>query len=392
MGVETDTGGPGPLPATNRLSAFLGRLEGPNTIGNSGAFWAGFVAALAALLAYPVLMGSYQASRLSLFLVYAFLGLSLSVVWGYAGVLSFGQVVFFGLAGYVFGVVSVNVSTPAGITVAVLAGIAGGALFAAVLGYFMFYGGARGVAVTIITLVSTLVMYTFMAQTAGSEWTIGEAALGGFNGMPTIPNLVLGVDGVAILDLSSSVAVALPVVGAAEVPLFYYFVLVLLVCTYLALRVLVNSDYGRVMVAVREDEDRTQMFGYDVKRVKVAAFALGGGLAGLSGVLYAAWGNYVSPDVFALAFASLPVIWVSVGGRKSLLGALVATVSIEFFRNSLAGEWAFVMVGALLLVFILALPGGVVPWLHERITNVGSKPPDVGGSPTQEGPTEVSDG
>jgi urea ABC transporter permease protein UrtC len=362
MATETGAGRTDPEPS-GLLGRIRGRLEGPNTIGNSRAYWAGFAVAVAALLVYPYIVGAYQASRFSLFLVYAFLGLSLSVVWGYAGVLSFGQVVFFGVAGYTFGVVSVNFATPAGITGAFLVGIGGGALVAAVLGYFMFYGGVRDVYVTIITLVSTLVLHTFMAQTAGDQWTIGEAALGGFNGMPTIPNLALGVGGASLV--------------ISDV-MFYYLVLVLLVATYLGLRVLVNSDFGRVMVAVREDEDRTRMFGYDVRRAKLLVFTLGGALAGLSGVLYAAWGNYVSPGVFELAFASLPVVWVSIGGRDTLLGAVAATVGIEFFRNSLGGEWAFVTVGALLLVSILGLPGGVVPWLDRTYRNLrggGTTPP-----------------
>ena len=351
-------------------------FEGPNTIGESDRFWVGFAVVVALLLAYPAIRGSYQASRLALFLVYAFLGLSLSIVWGYAGVLSFGQVVFFGVAGYAFGVVSVNVATPLGITSAFLGGILVGAVTAAVLGYFMFYGGVRDVYVTIITLVSTLVMYTFMAQTAGSEWTIGTAALGGFNGMPTIPTLAFGVGDAAVT-----------VDGVA----FYYLVVALLVATYLGLRALANSDYGRVMVAVREDEDRTRMFGYDVERVKLTVFTLGGALAGLSGVLYASWGNYVSPQVFELAFASLPVIWVSVGGRKTLLGAVVATVGIEVVRNSLAGQWAFVVVGALLLAFILALPGGLVPWIHSKVVARAAGPAGEGPD-APEAAGEVSDG
>jgi branched-chain amino acid transport system permease protein len=390
MGAETVSGGSGRDGAVSVVSRLRHRFEGPNTVGNTAGFWVGFLVAVVALAAYPLVMGSYQASRLSLFLIYAFLGLSLSVVWGYAGVLSFGQVVFFGIAGYTFAVVSVNFATPLGITAAAVAGVTSGAVVAAVLGYFMFYGGVRDVYVTIITLVSTLVLYTFMAQTAGAEWTIGEAALGGFNGIPTIPNAVLGVDGIAILDLTASLFVLTPL-GEFELPLFYYFVLALLVATYLGLRALVNSDYGRVMVAVREDEDRTQMFGYDVTKVKLVVFTVGGALAGLSGVLYAAWGNYVSPDVFELAFASLPVIWVSVGGRKTLLGAVVATVGIEFFRNSLAGEWAFVIVGALLLVFILALPGGIVPWIHDRITGTRSGPPGVDRPDPAEASAEVTD-
>ncbi|WP_254273399.1 ABC transporter permease subunit [Haloarcula marina] len=371
MTAETGSGGPTADPTG--LARLRDYVEGPNTVGNSKGFWIGFLVAVVALSAYPLAVGSYQASRFSLFLVYAFLGLSLSVVWGYAGVLSFGQVVFFGVAGYTFGVVSVNFATPAGITAAFAVGILGGAVMAFVLGYFMFYGGVRNVYVTIITLVSTLVLHTFMAQTAGDEWTIGQAALGGFNGMPTIPNLAFGVGGAAIMFDSVT---------------FYYLVLGLLVATYLGLRVLVNSDYGRVMVAVREDEDRTRMFGYDVKRVKLAVFTLGGALAGLSGVLYASWGNYMSPGVFELTFASLPVIWVSVGGRKTLLGAVGATVGIEFFRNSLGGELAFIIVGALLLVFILGLPGGIVPWVHQTYLDMR----DDGSAPDPpETAAEVSD-
>ncbi|GGO00667.1 branched-chain amino acid ABC transporter permease [Haloarcula pellucida] len=373
MATETSGAGPADAGDSGALAGLRSRFEGPNTVGNSRGFWVGFLVAVLALAAYPFVVGSYQASRFSLFLVYAFLGLSLSVVWGYAGVLSFGQVVFFGVAGYTFGVVSVNFATPAGITGAFLVGVFGGALMAFVLGYFMIYGGVRNVYVTIITLVSTLVLHTFMAQTAGDEWTIGEAALGGFNGMPTIPNLAFGVGGASITFSSMT---------------FYYLVLGLLVATYLGLRALVNSDYGRVMVAVREDEDRTRMFGYDVERVKLAVFTLGGALAGLSGVLYAAWGNYMSPGVFELTFASLPVIWVSVGGRKTLLGAVTATVGIEFLRNSLGGELAFVIVGVLLLVFILGLPGGIVPWVHRTYVEMRSD----GATPEPpEASAEVSD-
>lgn len=329
-------------------------FEGPNTVGNSRQFWIGFAVAVIVFALFPVLMGTYQASRFSLFMLYAILGLSLSIVWGYAGVLSFGQVAFFGIAGYTFGVVSVNFSSPAGITVAFVTAIIAGGFGALVLGYFMFYGGVRDVYVTIITLVTTLVLYTFMAQTAGAMWTIGEAALGGFNGMPTIPILAFGVGQFAVTFSDFS---------------FYYLVLALLVGTYLGLRALVNSDYGRVMTAVRVNEDRTQMFGYNVKRVKLAVFTFGGMLAGLSGVLYTAWGNYINPDIFGLAFASLPVVWVSVGGRKTLLGAVGATISVQYISNFLSGELAFVIVGTLLVFVILFMPEGAVPRINQLITD-----------------------
>ncbi|WP_436927931.1 ABC transporter permease subunit [Halosimplex amylolyticum] len=359
-----------------------GRLEGPNTVGNSRGFWAGFAVAVLALAALPAFASGAQ---FSLFLVLALLGLSLSAVWGYSGVLSFGQVVFFGVGGYTFGVVSINFPDPTGITVAAVVGVALGAVVAALLGYFMFYGGVRDVYVTIITLVATMVMHTFMAQTAGSEWTIGEAPLGGFNGMPGIPLLELGISGVASFQFVFN---ELSFLGLFAFDPFYYLALAVLVATYLGLRALVNSDFGRVMVAVREDQDRTQMFGYDVERVKLLTFTLGGALAALSGVLYAARNVYIDPQVFALWFATLPVIWVSVGGRKSLLGAVIATIGIEYFRLSIEGEMALVVLGALLLVFILALPGGIVPWVSDRLSG-GAVP--VSEIDDADAPREVTD-
>jgi branched-chain amino acid transport system permease protein len=377
-------------------------FEGPNTIGNSKPFWSGFLVALGLFVLYPLLapvLGGVPvvsglllgADQLSVFFVVALLALSLALVWGYSGVLSFGQVVFFGIGGYTFGVASINFSTPAGITGSVLLGILFGGLSAAVLGYFMFYGGVRDVYVTIITLVATMVMLTFMAQTAGSEWTIGKAALGGFNGMPDIPLLKLGIGGFSFQFVFNAMPVAVPGYGTVEVSPFYYLSLVLLLASYLGLRALVNSDYGRVMVAVREDEDRTEMFGYNTTRVKFTVFTLGGALAGLSGVLFAARNVYIDPSVFSLLRATLPVIWVSVGGRKSLLGAVVATIGIEYLRISLAGEWALVALGGVLVVSVLLLPGGLVPWIHNRVVRWRSDSGELAGPESPDSPTEVSD-
>jgi branched-chain amino acid transport system permease protein len=145
-------------------------------------------------------------------------------------------------------------------------------------------------------------------------------------------------------------------------------VLVAVLATYLGLRLLVNGRFGYAMVAVREDEDRTEMLGYNVRKIKLLVFTLAGAIAGLSGVLYVTWGNYISPDRFGITFATLPVVWVSVAGRKSLLGAVVGAVVIEFFRQQLAvtgSEFAIVVVGVALLAVILFLPDGAIPRLHD---------------------------
>ncbi|MCL9813364.1 ABC transporter permease subunit [Natranaeroarchaeum aerophilus] len=355
------------------------RLEGPNTYGNSGLFWAVFAIAVLALAAYPLspTTSPFDVLTTTQYFGLAFLALSLSIVWGYTGVLSFGQVAFFGVAAYTFGVIGINFSSATGVTAAFFGAVVVGAAFAALLGYFMFYGGVRDVYVTIITLVVAMVLNTFMAQTAGSEWTIGEAALGGFNGMTNIPDLAFGVGDTAFVFDG---------VG------LYYALLVLLVATYLALRVLVNSQFGMTMVAVREDEDRTATFGYNVPFVKLVSFTIGGALAAAGGVFYASWGNFIDPTVFGILFAALPVVWVSVGGRESLIGAVGATLVIERMRTGLTDgvgplgpEWAFVIVGGLLMTVILVMPGGIVPLIDRVVADrLGGRLPGLAGSETSE--------
>ncbi len=338
------------------------RLEGPNTYGNSKEFWIAFIVAASAFTVYPLLTDPYTVLQSSRYFTLGFLALSLCLVWGYAGVLSFGQVAFFGAAAYMFGIIGINFSSALGVTAAAVGAVVVGMLFAAILGYFMFYGGVRDVYVTILTLVVALVLNTFMAQTAGSEWAVGEAQLGGFNGMTGIPDFTLGIGDVSIVFSQVS---------------FYYLVLFTLLGTYLGLRVLVNSNFGMTMVAVREDEERTATFGYNVPYIKLVVFTIGGGLAALGGVLWVSWGNYVDPAVFGIAFAALPVVWVTIGGRESLIGPLVATFAIERMQTSLSGgigplgpEWAMVIVGGLLLGVVLFLPSGAAPAVNDLVGQI----------------------
>ncbi len=337
------------------------RIEGSNTYGNSKQFWVAFIIGFVGLLIYPLLFGTFAASNAALFFIFSFLGLSLAFIWGYCGILSFGQVIFFGIGGYTFGIVGINFPGAGWSLIGLLLAVVVAAAGAAILGYFMFYGGIRDVYVSIITLVVTLVAFTSMSRS--SRWEIGEASLGGLNGMTGIPTLQLGIGETAI---------------AVDGVVIYYFVLGTLLVTYIGLRALVNSQYGHSMVAVREDESRTQSFGYNTARIKLVVFSIGGALGGFGGALFASWGNYIDPSVFGISFAILPVIWVSIGGRKSLIGAITATIFIEWLSNRLAvtgSEYALIVVGVLLLGTILFLPEGVVPRLVELFDSL-KRPPD----------------
>ena len=327
---------------------FITLLEGPQTLGRGPRFWG--VAGLVLLVAigYPLLADGYTVGNTVYFFTWTFMALGLCLIWGYGGTLSFGQTAFFGLSGYAYGVITLNFGAAYGLTlVALVLSLICSALFAAVLGYFLFFGRISGIFLGIVTLSVTLVFERFMAQTAGPEWHIGKARLNGYNGMNGIPPLTLpwpGGDLVLFPDVE-----------------LYYFVLALLVLTYLGLRMLVNSRFGNVLVAIRENPERAEMLGYDIRKYQLGGFVLGAMLAGLSGTLYTAWGQYITPSSMSITAASLPIVWVAVGGRGDLTATLVGTLVILSAFQALTiygSQYALVVMGLLLVVTVLAAPQG----------------------------------
>jgi urea transport system permease protein len=339
------------------VSRWLALLDGPQTLGRGPAFW--FVFALIVLVAglLPTFVDAFTITNLTYFLVWVFMALGLSLIWGYAGILSFGQTAFFGLAGYTYGVISINLGD-AGLWTwfALLLSLVLPAVLAIFVGYFMFYGGVRDVFVGIVTLSITLVFETFMAQTAGPEWTIGSARLNGFNGMSNMPPLTFpwGEN---------------PIVF--DGPSFFWLVLALVVLVYVGLRIVVNSRFGNVLVAIRENPDRAEMLGYNVRLYQLFVFVIGSVLAGMSGVLYTLWGSYITPSSMGLTAAALPIIWVAAGGRKDITATLLATVLLTWLSQQLAvkgSQYALIWMGVILLVVVLFAPEGlfVTVWTKLR--------------------------
>jgi branched-chain amino acid transport system permease protein len=124
-------------------------------------------------------VSEFRAQELSLWLVYGLLALSLAFVWGKAGIFSFGQAAFFGIGGYAYGVMSIDVGMSTNETVsAIVAGLALAAVFSAFVGYFVIYGNVSDVYLAIITLATSLVLYTLMSTTADPKYHIGDALLG----------------------------------------------------------------------------------------------------------------------------------------------------------------------------------------------------------------------
>ena len=298
----------------------------------------------------------FRLQQWTLWLVYGVLALSFTFVWGHAGIFSFGQAAFFGIGAYGYGAAGINLSLLTGESLsAVLVAASAAALAAGVLGYFIFYGNVSDVYVAIITLAVTLVLLTVVSSTGDPRYRIGEAPIGGYNGMVGIPPLTVWTPGGPL---------------ALDFAAFFLFVLVLAALVTAAVRLLLRRPFGRIVAGVRENELRTQLLGYDVRRYKLLAFMLGGALAGLAGALYASWSLFISPVVFGLQQAALVAIWVLVGGRTSLLGAFVGVAVVEGMSSALGGSggaYTPIVLGAILIAVVLLLPEGIVPSLSALV-------------------------
>jgi urea transport system permease protein len=319
-------------------------LDGPQTLGRGRAFWAWFLVVLAAALVYPVFADSYDVGNFSYFLIWIFMALGLCLMWGYGGMLSFGQTFFFGIAGYAYGVLAINMGGGSATIAALVLSVIVAMIAAGILGYFMIWGGINGIFFGIVTLSSTLVLAFFLGQTAGPEWHIGPARLNGYNGMK-------GMDPLTVGDFD--------IEGAA----LYYVMIALIVVVYLALRMLVNSRIGNVIVATRENPQRAEMLGYDVRRYQLLTFVIGSGLAGLSGALYTSWGQFITPSSIGLPAAAMPIVWVAFSGRSDLTATLVGSFLLLFGFQTItvySQQAALVLMGGLLLATVMLAPQGFV--------------------------------
>lgn len=347
------------------LDRALGPVNGPLETGRSPPFWLLFLGVVAVLVIAPSFLSRYELLNFSNFLTNVFLALGLCLIWGYAGILSLGQSAFLGLGGYAYGIVGINLIEAHGNTwLALLAGLGFPVLVAALLGWIMFYARLKGVYVAILMLVVTLLIETFLNQTAGQGWSIGLAHLGGNNGLGRFSGVIREPP-----SLTLGFSADTTVIFGGKTRAFYYLILGLGIVSYLGLRALVNSRVGHVLVAIREDPDRTETLGYDVRRLQLGVFCLSALLASLSGILYVSWGNFITPNVFGVYYNILPVIWVAVAGRKSLTATVLGTVFLVWLSQKLAiqGDIAFVVLGFILLGGMMLLPEGVITGIGERV-------------------------
>ena len=306
--------------------------------------WAWFIVAALALVLLPAVSNTNTPTIL---MIWALFALSLGLMWGFAGILSFGHAAYFGLGAYSYAIAAMNVGESTGpLLLAVLLP----ACLAAVIGAMMFYGRISDVYMGVITLVVTLILFKFMNATAGDAYRIGEARLGGFNGIPAFPILNLPGD---------------PQMTISGLP-FYYLVATLLGICYLLCRWILGSYFGRVLIGIRENEARIELLGYSVPAYKTAIFTISAAMAGLAGCLFANWAEIVTPGVFSLGQSAEVIIWTIVGGLGTLAGPMAGAAALGFLKL-LLGEQTLIdnslVLGAILVLVVLLLPSGLLPTL-----------------------------
>jgi branched-chain amino acid transport system permease protein len=221
-----------------------------------------------------------------------------------------------------------------------------GGLAAAAVGYFIFYGRISALQGTILTYTLTLILWTgSIALTVA----VGDAMVGGDNGMTSIPALTLGF-------------------GSEAQPLapfgMYVTVLVVAAALYLAVTALLRRPFGLVVEGIRMDELKTELLGYDVRGYRLVVFVVGGAMAGIAGGLFGSWATYINPTVFGIAEALLVPIYVLVGGRGTLVGAFIGAVLVGalsfWLGGGVIGGQTTLALGAILILLVLFLPGGVI--------------------------------
>ena len=324
------------------------------------------VVCLAILLVPVFLNDSFLLNKYARYLVLGMLAIALSLSWGYAGILNLGQATTFGLGSYCMAMAlklkTIPIHTgPDGLpdfmvwnnvpelpwfwkpfysmTFGVAAGIVVPVLFAALLGWFMFRGRVTGVYAAITTLAAMVVVQLVIIDQ--------QAYTGGFNGITDL----------AQFDVAGF---AFDAYGSAS----YYLVAICLTASLFLALAVTKSKAGLIVQAIRDQEDRVRFFGYDVALYKIFIFSASGAIAGLAGMLYTIVMEFASPTFMGVPLSLSIVIWVAVGGRQSLVGALVGALIVAGMQGALSesetflDSWTLVM-GLLFVLVVLFLPKGI---------------------------------
>lgn len=322
-----------------------------------------------ALFILPAILDDFRLNLFGRYFALAITALAIDLIWGYTGLLSLGQGIFFALGGYAAAMyLMLNTKSEAGgngipkffenygvaelpffwqpfwsPTFTLIALWLVPAIIAGLVGYLIFRNRIKGVYFSIITQAALMVFYHFFNGQ--------QKLINGTNGLKTSTTELFG-----------------QLVGSSNIQEWLYrLTVILLPVTFLICRYFTTGRFGDALIAIRDDEQRLRFTGYNPVPFKTIVFIVAGALCGVSGALYTVQSGIVSPQFMTISMSIEMVIWVAVGGRGTLVGPIIGAVVVNYLRSlvseALPEMWLFVQ-GALFIFVVVLMPDGIYGWFQ----------------------------
>jgi branched-chain amino acid transport system permease protein len=291
------------------------------------------IAAAMLLLVSPWVLPDFMQNTLIKACLYAVVAITVDLLWGYTGILTFGQATFFGIGAYATGLMFTHFGfSPGTVVFSLLAGVAVSMGVAGLVGVLSFYPGATPLYASVVSLVLPIVATQIIF--AGGTFTGSSSGLSGFESVDLGMHTWLWLCG-GFLMLTTVVAMRF-----------------------------VKSDMGRLLIAIRENESRCDYLGINTSRIKIRLLVGLSAISSVAGFLYAGYGMVVAPEMAGFQFGTEILIWVALGGRGTILGPVFGTLLIDVSSAYLSGDLPFVwklLLGLAFVIVIVALPKGLLP-------------------------------
>jgi branched-chain amino acid transport system permease protein len=309
-------------------------------------YWIGFAVVALLLVIAPLVLPPFWQRFVTEILIWGLLAMSSDILIGYTGMVSFGHSAFFGLGMYGAAAALLTVKPPS-LWLAVLYGLVGAGVIAVFVAFFATR--LRDIYFAISTLVFSQIFYVIIFT-----WT---EVTGGENG------LTFSQPRLSILGLWSD---------RFTPTTFHWFVLAVVLISYLVVRRITQSPFGMVLQSIRENEPRTRAIGYHVERYKIVAVMLSGLFAGLAGVLYAIQNKFAAPDFVFFVVSGEVVIFNVMGGMGTLVGPFAGAAFFLLLREVLSRfltEYYLIPLGIVFIIMIIFLPQGLLGFLRRRLSS-----------------------
>ena len=309
-------------------------------------YWTAFAIVVAVLLVAPLVLPPFWQRFVTEILIWGLLAMSSDILIGYTGMVSFGHSAFFGLGMYGAAAALLTVKPPS-LWLALLYGLVAAGAVAVFVAFFATR--LRDIYFAISTLVFSQIFYVIIFT-----WT---EVTGGENGL-TFRQPRLSIPGLWS--------------DAFTPTTFHWFVLIVVVLSYLLVRRITQSPFGMVLQSIRENEPRTRAIGYHVERYKIVAVMLSGLFAGLAGVLYAMQNKFAAPDFVFFVVSGEVVIFNVMGGMGTLVGPFAGAAFFLLLREGLSRfmpEYYLIPVGIIFIIMIIFLPQGLLGFLRRRLNS-----------------------